>query len=246
MTMRHRGEGSALWFRVFRYRLLERRLAAHPAVQRVLDLGCGGGENMWRLAEHAQRVVGLDVSHPRLRAAQRFGPVVQGGAAALPFAGGAFDVVYAAHVLHHVDAPGALMGQVRRCLRAGGILFLVETLDDHPLLRLGRDLYPHWRGDEVHTRLRFEGLLDLVRASGFRVLEAGQYSVFFWLWELLPERVPWLDWLTPLFVALEVPLSGLARRWSAHGYCVALSAGGGDRAGNGLDADGLVFHDPVP
>jgi SAM-dependent methyltransferase len=237
MTMRHRGEGSALWFRVFRYRLLERRLAAQSAVRRVLDLGCGGGENMWRLAEQAQTVVGLDLSHPRLREAQRSGPVVQGGAAALPFADGAFDMVYAAHVLHHVDAPEELMGQVQRCLRAEGILFLVETLDDHPLLRLGRDLHPQWRGDRVHTRLRFESLLDLVRASGFRVLEAGQYSVFFWLWELLPERVPWLDWLTPLFVALEVPLSWLARRWSAHGYCVAVSASGRDLAGGSPDAD---------
>jgi hypothetical protein len=69
-------------------------------------------------------------------------------------------------------------------------------------------------------------LLALVRDAGFCLMEAGQYSVFFWIWELLPEHIPWLDWLTPLFVALEVPLSRIARRWAAHGYVVARADAG--------------------
>jgi SAM-dependent methyltransferase len=220
--MRHRGEGTALWYRVFRYRWLERQLVGRPDVRRVLDLGCGSGENTWRFAEGSEFVLGLDVAHERLRRARRFGPMVQGRATALPLADHSLDMVYAAHVLHHVVAPGKLLDQVRRCLRPGGTLFLVETLEDHPLLRLGRSARPEWRGDAICTRLRFADLMALVRAAGFSVQEAGQYSVFFWIWELLPERVPWLDWLTPLFVALELPLSRIARRWSAHGYCVAV------------------------
>jgi SAM-dependent methyltransferase len=208
---------------VFRYRWLERQLAARPDVTRILDLGCGSGENMWRFAGLAPLVVGLDVAHARLQQALRLGPVVQGRAAALPVAGRSLDMVYAAHVLHHVDAPDRLLAEVRRCLRVGGTLLLVETVEDHPLLRIGRALRPRWHGDAVGTRLRFEELLGLVRAAGFRVQEAGQYSVFFWIWELLPERVPWLDRFTPLFVALEIPLSRIGRRWSAHGYCVAVS-----------------------
>jgi SAM-dependent methyltransferase len=222
MTMRHHGEGSALWYRVFRYRWLEQQIAARPDVNRILDLGCGSGENTWRLAGRAQTVLALDVSHPRLQRARQYGPVVQGQATALPLADGSLDMIYAAHVLHHVAAPGDLLRQARRCLRPGGTLLLVETLEDHPLLRLGRALRPRWNGDAVHTRLRFADLLALVRDAGFSVLESGQYSVLFWVWELLPERAPWLDRLTPLFVALEVPLSRIARRWSAHGYCVAV------------------------
>lgn len=221
--MRHRGEGSALWYRVFRYRWLERQIATRSDVRCILDLGCGSGENTWRFLDQAELVLGLDVAHRRLREARRLGPVIQGQAAALPLAGGSLDMVYAAHVLHHVAEPGQVLIEVRRCLRPGGTLFLVETLEDHPLLRLGRDLRPRWRGDAVHTRLRFDDLLVLVQGAGFDVREAGQYSVLFWLWELLPERLPWLDGLTPLFVALEVPLSRVARRWSAHGYCVAVS-----------------------
>jgi hypothetical protein len=46
MKMLHRGEGTALWYRVVRYRWLERQIAACSDVRRILDLGCGSGENI--------------------------------------------------------------------------------------------------------------------------------------------------------------------------------------------------------
>jgi ubiquinone/menaquinone biosynthesis C-methylase UbiE len=219
--MRHRGEGSPLWYRVFRYRWLERQIAARPDVSRILDLGCGSGENMWRFVEWARTPLGLDVAHRRLRRARTFGPAVQGEATALPFASRALDMVYAAHLLHHVAGSGALLGEARRCLRPGGVLFLVETVEDHPLVRLGRRLHPRWGGDAVATRLYAGQLIEAVRAAGFEVIESGQYSVLFWVWEVLPERIPWLDRLTPLFLVLEVLLRRVAGRWGAHCYCVA-------------------------
>jgi SAM-dependent methyltransferase len=222
MTMRHRGEGTALWYRAFRYRWLERQIATRPDVTRILDLGCGGGENMWRFVEWRRVPFGLDIARGRLAQARAYGPVVQGEGTRLPFPDAAFDLAYAAHLLHHVTAYQALLGETRRCLRPGGMLFLVETVEDHPLVRLGRDLYPRWRGDAVETRLAFETLLAAVREAGFDVLEAGRHNVLFWVWEVLPERVPWLDRLTPFFTALEVPLQRVARGWAAHGYCLAV------------------------
>ncbi|MBN1641394.1 MAG: methyltransferase domain-containing protein, partial [Anaerolineae bacterium] len=222
MTMRHRGEGTALWYRAFRYRWLERQIASRHDVRRILDLGCGSGENMWRFVELGRAPIGLDVAFQRLRQARAHGAVVQGTGSALPFADRSLDMVYAAHVLHHVGAHRLLLRDLRRCLRPGGTLFLVESVEDHPLMRLGRALYPEWRGDAVELRLRYRQLIEEVRAAGFDVVEAGQYSVLFWLWEVLPERWAWLDRFTPLFTALEVLLHPLARRWAAHCYCVAL------------------------
>ena len=89
-------------------------------------------------------------------------------------------------------------------------------------MRLGRKLRPQWRGDAVRTRLYARQLREAVSAAGFEVIESGQYSVFFWIWELLPEHSSWLGLLTPFFLALEVPLQRIAGRWAAHCYCVAV------------------------
>jgi ubiquinone/menaquinone biosynthesis C-methylase UbiE len=222
MTMRHRGEGTALWHRAFRYRWLERQIATRPDVTRLLDLGCGSGENMWRFVEWGRTPLGMDLARDRLDRARAYGPVTQGEATSLPFADEVFDMVYLAHVLHHVADAGALLREVRRCLRPAGTLFVVETIENHPLIRLGRDLYPWWHGDAIETRLRFGELVEVVRTAGFEVQESGQYSVFFWIWEVFTERIRALDALTPFFTALEVALGRVARRWSAHAYCVAV------------------------
>jgi len=219
--MRHRGEGAALWYRAFRYRWFERQIAGRSDVTRVLDLGCGGGENMWRFVDWSCAPVGLDVDAARLRTARGYGPVVQGAGQVLPFATGAFDMVYAAHVLHHVPDPVVLLSEARRCLRPGGVLFVVESVEDHPLLRIGRSLHPWWRGDRVQVRLHFAEMVALVQSAGLRVVNADRYSVLFWIWEVIPERVPWVDRITPLFTALEVVAQRLSRRWRAHGYVIA-------------------------
>ncbi|MFO7536843.1 MAG: hypothetical protein R6X32_02150, partial [Chloroflexota bacterium] len=51
--------------------------------------------------------------------------------------------------------------------------------------------------------------------------EAEQYSVLFWLWEIGPDHWPFLEKLTPLFVAGERLLVRWLRRYSAHCYLVA-------------------------
>ncbi|MFC4356847.1 class I SAM-dependent methyltransferase [Halobium salinum] len=76
---------------------------------RALDLGCGNGRHAERLAEHADRVVGLDASRgllaeARARAAERGFAVdlVHGDAAGLPFADDAFDLAVYVATLHHL------------------------------------------------------------------------------------------------------------------------------------------------
>jgi hypothetical protein len=114
-----------------------------------------------------------------------------------------------------------LLNKARRCLRRGGFLFLVGTVEDHPLVRLGRRWHPWWGGDAVKARLYAGQLVEALRTAGFEVVEAGQDGVLFWIWEVLPERIPCLDGLTPLFLALEDLLRRVARRWGAHCCCLA-------------------------
>lgn len=94
---------------------------------RVLDLGCGGGIVAETLIEGGCEVVGLDPSLPSLRVARRHGgmnaPDYLGGAAErLPLAGEAFEAVVCADVLEHVEDLDATLREIRRVLRAGGLL----------------------------------------------------------------------------------------------------------------------------
>ena len=104
------------WGHVYRSRVRpELRALGRPA--RVLDLGCGGGDVVVRLATLAARDgldvewVGADPDPRALEAArERERPGVRfvaQGSRALIDAGERFDLVLSNHVLHHLDA-GAL------------------------------------------------------------------------------------------------------------------------------------------
>jgi ubiquinone/menaquinone biosynthesis C-methylase UbiE len=93
---------------------------------RVLEVGCGAGHLLARLP--AGRAVGLDLAESLLaRTARRLrggAALAQGDAAALPFAGAAFDRVYCSEVLEHLVDPAAAVREIRRVLRPGGVAVL--------------------------------------------------------------------------------------------------------------------------
>ena len=92
----------------------------------ILDVGCGTGAvaRAARAQAPGATIVGLDPSLDMLEAARRGGvaAVVNGSLPELPFAGASFDVVVCAFVLTHVDDPDAAVRDMKRVLRAGGVL----------------------------------------------------------------------------------------------------------------------------
>jgi tRNA (cmo5U34)-methyltransferase len=109
------------------------------SVGRVLDLGCGDGEVMGRVADARPGVEGLacDFSAEMLeRATSRFDgtdlTVVEHNLdSPLPASWGEFDVVLSAFAIHHVsDArKRALYGEVLEHLRPGGVFLNLEHVD---------------------------------------------------------------------------------------------------------------------
>lgn len=99
----------------------------------VLDVGCGAGHELVALADEGARVVGVDLSAgmlaagaARLAGAGRAAALAQADAARLPFADGSFDAVRVERVLQHVPDPAAVVAEVRRVLRPGGVGAVVE------------------------------------------------------------------------------------------------------------------------
>jgi SAM-dependent methyltransferase len=103
-----------------RVRAIAQMLDAGPH-SRVLEVGCGGGNVLERVAG---RRVGIDLSPFILgKARRRLGPsalLARGDAMALPFADGVFDRVFCSEVLEHVLEPEAVVREMRRVLAPGG------------------------------------------------------------------------------------------------------------------------------
>lgn len=106
--------------------------AGVPLRGRVLDDGCGGGGMPLSLAEETQTVVGIDPAERFQEAGVRLGRERRMGnlhfaladGMALPFAGGAFDLVLSHAVIEHVaDAP-LYLRECARVLAPGGHMYL--------------------------------------------------------------------------------------------------------------------------
>ncbi|MGY2003493.1 class I SAM-dependent methyltransferase [Blastococcus sp. SYSU DS1024] len=109
------------------------RLGLPTRWSRVLDFGCGAGRLSQALAEHADEVIGLDVSAPMLAAARRLdrsgGRVrfVLGADSDLrAFPDGSVDLVYSERVLQHLPRPvlEGYLTEFVRVLAPGGVAVL--------------------------------------------------------------------------------------------------------------------------
>jgi ubiquinone/menaquinone biosynthesis C-methylase UbiE len=104
--------------------------------EKVLDLGCGPGRGLTALARRGAHAVGLDYSPDMLQGASQIAPVTRGSAVALPFKSGSFDAILCSNSFHHYPEPLACLREMRRVLKKGGRLILVDPNLDHPIARL--------------------------------------------------------------------------------------------------------------
>ncbi|MDH4281275.1 MAG: class I SAM-dependent methyltransferase [Myxococcales bacterium] len=92
---------------------------------RVLELGCGTGLILGRLAKVAKEAVGIDLSENMARRARERGLDVHvGSVCALPFESDRFDLTYSFKVLAHVSRVHAALQEAARVTRPGGHLLL--------------------------------------------------------------------------------------------------------------------------
>lgn len=99
---------------------------------RVLDLATGVGAMGSRLQTRwpSAHVVGVDLSRTQLRAARKNHPslpVLRADATRLPFADATFERVHCSWLLEHVPSPVAVLHEVRRVLKPGGLCQFVEV-----------------------------------------------------------------------------------------------------------------------
>lgn len=143
--------------------------------RRALELGCGTGVFLERVAPCGAEIRGIDLSEDLLERARvrlaRFANVAldRGNAEELPYPDGLFDAVYGSSVLHHLDLEAALRAAFR-VLKPGGRLVFAEPniLNPQVLVMFRFEPAKEWFGvspDEMaFSRFRARRALD---GSGF-------------------------------------------------------------------------------
>lgn len=132
--------GKTRWLRLLNNMVPPRLAYFTPIVgdwrgKSVLDLGCGGGFMAEPLARQGAQVIGVDPSAPAIAAAKRHAEETGlsidyrvGTGEDLPVADNAVDIVVCVDVLEHVRDLDAVIGEIRRVLKPGG-LFLFDTIN---------------------------------------------------------------------------------------------------------------------
>lgn len=131
---------------------LELRVAEPLARDRdVLEVGCGTGLILERVARVARSARGIDLSPGMLKLARERGlDVVEGGATALPFEDASFDLVYSFKVLAHVPDIAKALAEMVRVTRPGGTV-LAEFYNPWSLRYLAKRLSRPGRISEKTT-----------------------------------------------------------------------------------------------
>lgn len=178
---------------------LAEHLPDHPA-RRVLDIGCGQGTQLLRLARRGHAVTGLDTSEtllgdlnrslraepPEVRDRVR---VVRGDALGLDtlFEAASFDAVLCHGVLMYLPDPGPMLADAAALTAPGGIVSLLVRNGDALAMRPG--LHGDWAAaaaafdrtgyvNRIGVRARADRLSDLVAELARNQLDVvGWYGV---------------------------------------------------------------------
>jgi SAM-dependent methyltransferase len=185
---------------------------------RVLEVGSGLGILASAVARAAEgvRVVGVEMSSAQIAAADRGEPVVlvQADAHALPVADRVFDLVYVRFLLEHVQDPRAVLLELRRVLRPGGRVAVMEN--DISLVRFDP---PCPKFDEVwalfgklQEDLGGDGcigrrLFGLLRSAGFESVELSVQPEIHW-----HGSPAWASWVTNIIGNVESARDALVDR----------------------------------
>jgi SAM-dependent methyltransferase len=164
-----------------------------PPGGNAIEVGAGSGRLLIRLGqERPYRLVAVDYApysvravRENLRRSGKTGDALFGDALALPFADASFDVVLSGGLLEHFREPGAVVREMARVLRPGGLLYADIVPRKVSLYRWSE------RGRMAHDEHLAEGIFEsdlpkrawaaLAREAGLhdvRIVSAGVYPPY--------------------------------------------------------------------
>lgn len=164
------------------------RLAINPA-DRVLDVGCGTGELLSRLAAKYPEaaLAGMDPVPEMLAIAKgKLSEKVDlrvGWANELPWPDASFDIVVSCNMFHYITHPVAAIQEMERVLVPGGRLLITDWCDDYLMCRLCT-IYLKLMSKAHFKTYREDECAALLRQAGHAHPRIERYRIS-WLWGLM-------------------------------------------------------------
>lgn len=148
-----------------------------PERPTLLDIGCGVGTLHPLLRGIFGSISGVDVSAESIAQAQDDNPDVKYRASAggmLPYDSGAFDMALTVCVMHHVPPNEwqIFLAEMRRIVRPGGLICVIEHNPFNPLTRLG---VARCEFDRDAVLLSAGRMKRLLRAAGLHEIDAQHF-----------------------------------------------------------------------
>jgi ubiquinone/menaquinone biosynthesis C-methylase UbiE len=174
----------------------------------VLEVGCGTGLILERLARIARSAQGIDLSPGMLAKAQQRGLTVrQGSVLSLPWPDASFDVTCAFKVLAHVQAIERALAEMARVTRSDGIV-VAEFYNPASLRGLVKRFGPAGsigagtKESDVYTRFDAPWRVKSLLPPGWSIIASRGVRI-----------------VTPAAVAMRLPLVRSALRAAEWGLC---------------------------
>lgn len=184
------------WFlktRTWRVHVLERALAdllrlmpqRHPGFELVVDVGCGSGYSLPRLAQlfSPRELVGVDIDPNMLDVAranaQRAGVavrLVQAPTSHMPLPDGSVDLLFCHQTFHHLVEQEHALREFMRVLKPGGMLLFAESTRRYIHSWIIRALFRH----PMHVQRSAPEYLEMLRAAGLVVRETAVSYPYLW------------------------------------------------------------------
>lgn len=164
----------------------------------LLDVGCASGYQVFSVASHIKRGVGVDIAKGFVDAANAFArehgitntEFVHVDAEQLPFADAAFTKIICSEVIEHVVDPSILLAEIKRVLAPGGlVVFTVPNWNSRGTLwkRIMNGFRPFpftpltdfsmegiaAHGDAHVWQFTIASFTDLIKKAGFEVQYTG-------------------------------------------------------------------------
>lgn len=148
----------------------------------LLDVGCSFGVFLEAAKSVGWKACGVEVASLPASIAARYHNVFRGYLSDAPYESDFFDVVRLNNVLEHVPSPRALVRDIERVLRPGGLLYISTPNVDSFSMALQRARWKYVGGQDHIYLMGLKTLRKLLETEGFEVVRLSTRGI-----QLTPE-----------------------------------------------------------